>query len=261
MIQKSECRFTTSWDDGHPLDFRVAELLTKHGFKGTFYVPRRARQEVMRAEQIQHLSLSFEIGAHTLDHVYLHNLTDVAARRQLASSRQWIEDITGKSCRVFCFPGGKFRKRQLRLLREAGFHGARTIELLSREFPKITGGIFLIPTTVQVFPHGPMTYAKNAIKRFSSNYFGMSQALLRGRDWTTLAKDLLSRTIERNGVFHLWGHSWEIEQENQWAQLNDFLAFARSCENVAPGVTNGELCVGHALAELPREGSQEKNVA
>jgi hypothetical protein len=27
---------TTSWDDGHPLDLRVAELLAKYGLKDTF---------------------------------------------------------------------------------------------------------------------------------------------------------------------------------------------------------------------------------
>ena len=29
---------TTSWDDGHSTDLRVAELLAAHGLKGTFYV-------------------------------------------------------------------------------------------------------------------------------------------------------------------------------------------------------------------------------
>ena len=31
---------TTSWDDGHPLDFKLAELLNKYNLKGTFYIPR-----------------------------------------------------------------------------------------------------------------------------------------------------------------------------------------------------------------------------
>ena len=31
---------TTSWDDGHPLDFRVAELLAKYGLPGTFDAAR-----------------------------------------------------------------------------------------------------------------------------------------------------------------------------------------------------------------------------
>ena len=30
---------TTSWDDGHPLDVRLAELLSSYGVPGTFYLP------------------------------------------------------------------------------------------------------------------------------------------------------------------------------------------------------------------------------
>lgn len=30
---------TSSWDDGHPLDLRVADLLARCGVKGTYYVP------------------------------------------------------------------------------------------------------------------------------------------------------------------------------------------------------------------------------
>jgi peptidoglycan-N-acetylglucosamine deacetylase len=237
-------QMTTSWDDGHPLDLCIAELLEKHGFAGTFYVPRRGQMQVMHPDQIRQLSGSFEIGAHTLEHVLIDKLSDTEARRQLAGSRQWIEDLTGKGCRVFCFPGGHFRRRQLRLVREAGFHAARTVELLSTEFPRPVAGVFLIPTTAQVFSHRPLAYARNSIKRFSSKYFGVPRALLHARDWVTLARGLLVRTIERGGVFHLWGHSWEIEQEKQWKQLDAFLAFAKSCGRAAPGVSNGELCKG-----------------
>ena len=40
-MKPSTC-ITTSWDDGHPLDLRVAELLAKYGLQGTFYVPMTA---------------------------------------------------------------------------------------------------------------------------------------------------------------------------------------------------------------------------
>ena len=30
---------TTSWDDGHPLDLRLAELLHKYDVPATFYIP------------------------------------------------------------------------------------------------------------------------------------------------------------------------------------------------------------------------------
>src|SRR4029077_2605421 len=127
---------TTSWDDGHPLDMRVAEMLAKRGLTGTFYVPRSNQKPVMDRSQILELSKSFEIGAHTLEHVRIDRLSDAEARLQLSGSREWIEELTGQSCRLFCFPGGKFRNRQLPLVRQAGYQAARTVELLSAASPR-----------------------------------------------------------------------------------------------------------------------------
>ena len=70
---------TTSWDDGHPLDMRIAEMLAKHGLTGTFYAPRSAETEVMPMAQLKELSRSFEIGAHTLRHRVLTSATAAEA--------------------------------------------------------------------------------------------------------------------------------------------------------------------------------------
>src|SRR3974390_553944 len=59
---------TTSWDDGHPLDMKVAGLLMKYGLAATFYVPLRNRREVMDRDQLCELSSVFEIGGHTVTH-------------------------------------------------------------------------------------------------------------------------------------------------------------------------------------------------
>ena len=80
---------TTSWDDGHPLDLRVAELLAKSGLTGTFYVPRSSQKPVMNRSQIRELSNSFEIGAHTLEHVMIDRLSD----REAASSFQVLARV------------------------------------------------------------------------------------------------------------------------------------------------------------------------
>ena len=53
---------TTSWDDGHQLDLRVAELLTKYRLHGTFYIPKAAENGTMKTAQIRELSRAFEIG-------------------------------------------------------------------------------------------------------------------------------------------------------------------------------------------------------
>jgi glycosyltransferase involved in cell wall biosynthesis/peptidoglycan/xylan/chitin deacetylase (PgdA/CDA1 family) len=233
---------TTSWDDGDPLDLRVAELLTKYGLTGTFYVPRSGQRAVMHVSEIRELSKTFEIGGHTLEHVAIDRLSEGDARVQLSGSREWIEQLTGKDCRVFCFPGGKFRNKQLRLVREAGYQAARTVELLSTRSPQCVDGLWLIPTTVQVFPHGPSAYAKNALKRFSSSVMFRPRVGLIARDWAALAKELFFRAIKRGGVFHLWGHSWEIEEQGQWENLENFLMTICRWREELKGVTNSELC-------------------
>ena len=67
---------TTSWDDGHPMDVRLAALLEKHGVLGTFYVPVRYNQfPVMNGDQIRALrSMGMEIGSHTVTHPKLTRL-------------------------------------------------------------------------------------------------------------------------------------------------------------------------------------------
>jgi len=215
---------TTSWDDGHPLDLRVADLLDKYGLAGTFYVPRTAERNVMTASQVRHISRKFEIGAHTLDHKYLDRIPLEDAKEQIIGSRLWIEDLTGLECRSFCFPGGKFRKSHLDLLAQAGFRSARTVELLNVRGPRRMTNLWLIPTTVQVYPHLRFAYARNALKRMAIANLFEARTLLFSADWTAIAGELLRRVIKMGGIFHLWGHSWEIEQTRQWDRLEHLLA-------------------------------------
>lgn len=232
---------TTSWDDGHPLDWRTADLLARYGLPGTFYVPRKMDWPVMTKGEIRELSSRFEIGAHTLDHLRLDKVADNEARHQLSGSRQWIEDVTGKPCRVFCFPGGRYRRKQLPLVRQAGFEAARTTELLSSQFPRRENSLSLIPTTVQVFPHSAFAYTKNAIKRLSLRNLVRTGALFSARDWSKLAQELLQETVSCGGVFHLWGHSWEIEREQQWGRLEALLAMITASREKLTSVTNSAL--------------------
>jgi len=112
---------TTSWDDGHPMDLRVAELLTRYGLPGTFYVPLSNSRPTLSTAEIRGLSQEFEIGAHTVNHVRLTALADSEAQEQVTDSKKQLEDILGKPCSIFCFPGGSYSKIHFRMLREAGF--------------------------------------------------------------------------------------------------------------------------------------------
>ena len=57
---------TTSWDDGHILDHKLAGLLDDYGLRATFYVAPRnielPQQERLRNRDLQALARDFEIG-------------------------------------------------------------------------------------------------------------------------------------------------------------------------------------------------------
>src|SRR5438105_6475174 len=123
---KPRTYITTSWDDGHPVDLRVAELLTKYGLLGTFYIPMTAENGTMTAAQLRELSLVFEIGAHTLHHAVLIGATEQQAWQEIACSKAWVEDNTGVSCACFCPPLGRYESAHLHMIRKAGYLGLRS---------------------------------------------------------------------------------------------------------------------------------------
>jgi peptidoglycan/xylan/chitin deacetylase (PgdA/CDA1 family) len=230
---------TTSWDDGHPQDLRLAELLAKYGLTGTFYIPRASQRPTLTADQVRHLSQRFEIGGHTLDHIYLDTVPDQQAHQQIAGCAQWLSDLLGRQCKMFCPPGGQFTRRHLPMIAGAGFGGLRTVELLSLRAPRRAGGLAILPTTIQAYAHARSAYVRNALKRRSM--IGLWRAACCGDDWTAVARKLLDRALAAGGVFHLWGHSWEIEQYQQWPQLEEILRLMAGVASAAPCVANSEL--------------------
>jgi hypothetical protein len=233
---------TTSWDDGHPSDMRLADMLTRHGLTATFYIPRSINTGVMPESDIRTLSSNFEIGAHTLNHVFLEDADDATARAEIAGSKTWVQDVTGMECPMFCPPGGKYKSRHLQMFRDANYTGIRSVEFLSLDFPRIRDGILEMPTTLQAFPHPAVNYLKNLTKRCAVANFWLYAWHGRSRNWTVLARRLLQRTLRVGGVFHLWGHSWELDQAALWARLDDVLKMLAEVRDQAPCLTNGQLC-------------------
>jgi hypothetical protein len=234
--------FTTSWDDGHPLDLRVAELLTKYGLRGTFYVPKTAEHGTMTTAQIRELNAAFELGAHTLHHVVLTGATGQEAWQEIAGSKSWLEDNAGSPCLLFCPPKGRYASRHLEMVRRAGYLGLRSGELVSLDFPRRQAGLLLMPTTLQAYPHRLPAFAKNAIKRTAFGNLWRFVVHGRSTEWPELAQSLLLHALKRGGVFHLWGHSWEVQETGQWRRLDEVLRFMSWYVSQAPPLTNGQIC-------------------
>jgi hypothetical protein len=242
---------TTSWDDGHPADMRVAEILARHGVRGTFYVPRSIQTGVMPPAQLRELAKGFEIGAHTLNHVFLTDVDLATAKDEVAGSKAWVEEMTGVRCEMFCPPAGRFASPHLPIFKNAGFLGIRTVEFMSVSLPRShKSGLLEMPTTMQAFEQPARNYLKNLAKRFAVGNLWRYVVHGRSRDWTVLAPRLLARAIREGGVFHLWGHSWELEQTDQWARLEEVLRLLgeAAARGDAICLTNGQVC-GRVLAD------------
>jgi peptidoglycan-N-acetylglucosamine deacetylase len=241
-IEKKESWLTTSWDDGYPLDLRVAELLSKYNLKGTFYIPIHAERDVVTPQQMCSIAEQFEIGGHTLNHIVLTKVDPATAKTEIGNSKSTLEQITGKKCSVFCFPQGKYRLEHLNMAHEAGFLGVRTVELMSIAYPKLRKGVWVMPTSVQVYPHTMQIYFKNSIKRIALQN-GMNYLSCLNMSWTNITEKLLQRVIADGGVFHLWGHSWEIEELDLWDKVEDtFRLLSENINGVQP-CFNSEICL------------------
>jgi len=235
---------TTSWDDGHPLDERLADLLSRNNLAGTFYIPRAISTGVMSDNQIRNLSTRFEIGAHTLNHVFLADTDDATAKAEITGSKAWVEDLTGQACPMFCPPAGRYTPHHLPMFTDAGYRALRSVEFLSLDPPRLRGKLLELPTTLQVFRQPVKAYVKNALKRKAPRNLWLLAAYGRSSDWRVLAERLLNRAVAAGGVFHLWGHSWEIEACGLWGELEQVLRLLGDAVAAKRAITltNGQLC-------------------
>lgn len=71
-------------------------------------------------------ALGHEVGAHTLDHLNLNNISDHEARRQISGSKSRLEDMLGAEVPHFCYPYGAHSQKHRFMVRDAGFSSAVT---------------------------------------------------------------------------------------------------------------------------------------
>ncbi|MEM6855694.1 MAG: polysaccharide deacetylase family protein [Planctomycetota bacterium] len=246
---------TTSWDDGHLTDLRLADLLETYGIPATFYIPHTDRlldQPVLKPAQLRQLAdRGFEIGAHTMNHTVLTAVSDETARAEIADSRRYIADATGRDCAMFCPPQGRFTPRHVEMFRDSGYSAFRTVEMWSIDHARsVNTQLTEMPTTLQAQPQPVMSIARNLIKRraWANGKLYLKHGRSSGDDWTRSAAALLEHVLAVGGVFHLWGHSWELEAFDQWARLESVLALLRDAADRATLTTNRQ-AAGIALPD------------
>ncbi len=215
---------TLSFDDGDPRDLEIARLLKKYELPATFYVPitNVEGRPTLTPDQIVHLSeMGFEIGAHGYHHHYLDRIPASDVYEEIKTGKERLEQILGRKVVCFCYPGGKTPSVAVEAVRRLGFEYARTIKAL-----RFTVRDPLVaPSTDHIGHHYKIHYIKEALLYYDPGYIiYFLKCKLWLKNWDDLALANLDYAVKTGGIWHLWGHAFEIDQNNEWKRLENVLA-------------------------------------
>jgi len=245
---------TTSWDDGTSIfELRLSGLLKKYNLKGTFYISQNLKLKEdspvfvkISEEDIKKISVDHEIGAHTLSHIRLAGLDNSSVGAEVGSSKKWLEGLLNKSIKMFAYPYGSVDKETEKIVKENGFIGARTTDL----FKTTIENAFLMGTTIHCYPFFPnnkswsLAYrTKVFASKFLTNFRTISEfklPIFSLFGWSSFAISFFEYVARNGGIFHIWGHSWEIEKYNLWNDLEKIFQHISNRKDVSY-LTNSEV--------------------
>ncbi len=237
---KKQIIVTTSWDDGHKLDLKLAKLLKKYGIRGTFYISPKNREfreeDLLSDEEIIKLNGDFEIGAHTMTHPRLTKISEREAFNEIIDSKKYLENLIRKEVRCFCYPCGKYNKKIMELVGRAGFCYSRTMKKFELRLVKnfLSSG-----TTLEAHRNSLLTLHLDSLKILTFSRFNLIE-FFKNLHWEYLAKKTFDYVNQNGGLWHLWGHSWVIDKYNDWNKFEKVLNYISNRKNLRY-LTNSEI--------------------
>jgi len=126
-----------TFDDGYENNFKYAyPVLKEMGFSAVIFIiscfmdriPKEGEKEFLKWAEVKEMSENgISFGSHTMNHMYLGNVTDEnAAMEEIAGSKKMIGEKIGSSPGYFCYPSGGFNEKVKALVKAAGYRGACT---------------------------------------------------------------------------------------------------------------------------------------
>jgi peptidoglycan/xylan/chitin deacetylase (PgdA/CDA1 family) len=144
----------------------------------------------------------FKIGSHTLTHPQdLKMIHDEQLHVEVQNSKDLIETVLGHNIDSFCYPRGRADERVRRKVMESGYKDARGTGKTG--ITKIEDKFYL-PGTIHIFQR--------------EEYLG--------KPILNFAKEVINKVKKEGGYCNIWGHSQEIDRDNNWEVLEEILKYA-----------------------------------
>lgn len=214
MTATSKLTISLSFDDGSIYDIKLLDLLAKHSLTATFYIPydwesynHHRGYEPLTRDVLEQVADLHEIGSHTISHPLLTRISYGGAEYEITHSKKLLQDLIGKEVTKFAYPRGYASDPLLDIVRRTYEHGRSTL----------VGN-----TTKPLDPAWEHTSVHLACQR---QEYG-------NEDWFKYALRHLELG-QKQGYFHAWGHSAEIEKNNSWGAVDNFLARIKEVANAS----------------------------
>ncbi|HEX9095635.1 MAG TPA: polysaccharide deacetylase family protein, partial [Candidatus Dormibacteraeota bacterium] len=109
-----------TFDDGYDDLYTTAyPILQAHRFKAVAYIVTSfvgQSRYVTSAQVVEMDRHGIQIASHTVDHANIARASRSSATNQLASSKSWLESLTGHSVVDFAYPSGQFSASAIAVL-------------------------------------------------------------------------------------------------------------------------------------------------
>jgi len=226
-MQQANVFVISSWDDVTRLDLKLCEFLETYELKGTFFVVNNWIGKEISMDELLHISEGHEVGAHTLNHVNLTQVPAEVAKREIFGSKRLLEEVLGKPVTSFAYPKGCYGKAHVEMVRNADYVCARTTKPFYTDKAE---NPYELNVTIWTYPHALRDI------RGMFRLFSLSPRLignpLRIKKWSELGKQIFDVLLESGGVFHFFGHAWQVDEIDGWRKLENLLAHIALRKNV-----------------------------
>jgi peptidoglycan/xylan/chitin deacetylase (PgdA/CDA1 family) len=234
-----QCAATTSWDDNNELDMEIMEQLDACRLKGTFYIdPGTPVKNGLSIAQLGILAQNHEVCSHSWSHKNLTMCDSTEVVRELLEAKKYLEMITDKPVLGLAYPFGRYSRDVEENVQECGYWYARAVHEGTLKFP---------PSDRYAWE---VTVAVGRTARLLSRRFPFYIKNLTNR-WPSLAMKLFDQARSAGGVWHMFGHAYELESRKTRDALVEIFSRVAHHSDVWYA-TNGMLFVNEMLKQNAR---------